>query len=255
MTFVLTMAIAISTGGCHEVIDGGRIMGRHLAAADERFSALPADLFIGYAPYPGAQRILRADELLRISKAQGLDLGPSRPICMSWAMKDPDAALFVTAMQESLGIPGARVEVVETSKQKLPPGKLVFPLGSMSAQTASSAELGLIWRGHVLYDENQRYSIWARVRVSAPIQRVVANTQLKRGEVITASQVRLEQVQGFPVKNPIATQLEDVIGRSPIVTINEGVGVQTSILSTPVHVSQDQIVEVHLDQGKVRFKF
>ena len=55
---------------------GSRILGRDLAIADSRFSALPASLAIGFAPTPGTKRVFSGAELSRIARDEWHLAGP-----------------------------------------------------------------------------------------------------------------------------------------------------------------------------------
>jgi flagella basal body P-ring formation protein FlgA len=49
-------------------IDGDRILGRHLAAADPQFASIIPDAELGYAPRSGVTRLFRIDEQSRIAR-------------------------------------------------------------------------------------------------------------------------------------------------------------------------------------------
>src|SRR5579863_9918852 len=92
MTKFLLLAICTSIAssgsayaGCIPVT-GNRILGRDLALADPRFSALPASLTVGFAPPPGAERIYAAPELQRLARANGITVTGAGDICFELPM-------------------------------------------------------------------------------------------------------------------------------------------------------------------------
>ncbi len=121
---------AISFAGCLPVA-GNRILGRDLARADARFSALPADLTVGFAPSPGASRIYPAAELERIARAHGILLPDPQEICFALTMvqlqEDDAAAAMLRALPAELKVKSQDLKIVELSKAPVPAGRARVP--------------------------------------------------------------------------------------------------------------------------------
>ena len=64
--------------------------------------------------------------------------------------------------------------------------------------TASSGtQQEVLWRGYVRYGTAGDFPVWAKVRITATITRVVAAANIPSGKPIQANQVRLESCRGF----------------------------------------------------------
>ena len=62
---------------------------------------------------------------------------------------------------------------------------------SRIAGRAADSAAGSLWIGSVRYGGNHRFSIWARVKIAVRVERVLALTDLRPGQPITAAQVEL----------------------------------------------------------------
>ena len=101
------------------------------------------------------------------------------------------------------------------SNAPAPEGKLQFPITGLTVASGIDPATPVMWRGYVLYADGRKFALWARVRISATMSRVVATELLSPGEVVQKSQLRLETYEGFPLRNEAARNLEEVIGRVP----------------------------------------
>src|SRR5712691_5941287 len=122
----LWLALTMQAGACHP-IDDVRILGKDLAAADGAFSGLAPDLFVGHAPAPGVQRVMRAVELARFGRAHGLDTGSSAPLCFEWPLAKLEPGQIIAAMRRSPGLASSKIELVEVDRRPAPRGEMVFP--------------------------------------------------------------------------------------------------------------------------------
>jgi flagella basal body P-ring formation protein FlgA len=105
------------------------------------------------------------------------------------------------------------------------------------------------WRGYVAYDSPRRFSVWARVRVSATMPRVIAVEPLPAGKPAGKAQVRLETYDDFPLRNDTARSLEEVIGRIPRRAVRAGLPVLRSDLAEAFQVERGDTVEVTAVSG------
>ena len=238
--FLLTM---LSHPGC-EIVSGGQILGADLSRALPVFAGMPRDTVIGYSPAPGARRILRFPELQRIAAPHGITVPADSEACFQWRMQAITDDAIRAAIRESLNAPTARVEILARSKEPAPEGKLSFPQNGLSAAANTDPATPVTWRGYVLYDSTGRFAVWARVRISATMPRVVATEPLVPGKVIAKDQVRLETSEDFPLRNDTVRTLEEVIGRVPRRAVRMGLPVLRSDLTEAFQVERGETVAV-----------
>src|SRR5205085_5093115 len=120
----------------------------------------------GYAPAPGVRRIISGSELARIAVKNGLAAGDFADVCFERPMHLLQPAELIEAMQKSLSIPNARIEVTDFSHYSVPAGELIFPRSGLTKPDAP-------WSGYIAYAPNRRFTIWVRVKIVAPITRVI----------------------------------------------------------------------------------
>ena len=253
MTAWLFLLITMSHPVC-EFISGEQIFGADLFKAVPAFAAMPRDTVIGYSPAPGARRILQFPELKRLGAQYGIQVPADSQACFEWKVRPITEDAVRKAIRESLQAPEARVEILAMSKAPAPEGKLAFPQSGLSAATNTDPSTPVTWRGYVLYDSARRFSVWARVRVSAAMPRVVAVDPLVAGKPIGKAQVRLETCDDFPLRNDTARSLEEVIGRIPRRTVRAGLSVLRSDLAEAFQVERGDRVEVTAVSGAAQLE-
>jgi flagella basal body P-ring formation protein FlgA len=111
------------------------------------------------------------------------------------------------------------------------------------------------WRGNVIYGDNRRFGVWARVLISAPMPRVVAAEALKKGEAIGASQVRVETADRFPIAGDVAQTMDQVVGRAPMRVVAPGTEIHLAQLMVPPDVNRGEMVEVEVRSGAAHLAF
>lgn len=241
--FLLITLRCATAAGCLPIVSD-RILGRDLALADPRFSALPSTLVLGWTPAPGAKRTFTSDELSRVLKANHLEAGSPEELCFEVPVHDLDATEALARMRQAL--PNADVKIVELSKTPVPPGTLEFPLSALEAAAGGHAETRL-WRGFVRYSETKRAPVWARVTISQTVMAVVAARDLPANTAIEATALRLEKrtvsVQG------LAGRLEEVAGFIPRRAIRSGEPVPLSLLEKAPDVRRGELVTVEVRSG------
>jgi hypothetical protein len=171
----LVAGSGIALGGCIPVT-GNRILGRDLALADPRFSALPANLTIGFTPAPGTKRIYAVPELQLLARANGIAVTSPEAVCFELPMVPLTEENATAAMRRSLPAEAA-LKIVELAHFEVPAGLLEFPVEGLEPPAASNHGVQL-WRGHVRYAETRQASVWARVEVTAQFTAVVADKDL-----------------------------------------------------------------------------
>lgn len=248
--FLLTM---LSHSDC-EIVSGEQIFGADLSRALPVFAAMPRDTVIGYSPAPGARRVLHFPELQRIGVQHGIAVPPDSQACFQWEMQTITDDAIRAAIRESLNAPETRVEILARSKEPAPDGKLIFPQNGLSAATNTNPSTPVTWRGYVLYDSTRRFAVWARVRLSATMPRVVAKEPLNPGKAIRKDQVTLETSEDFPLRNETARGLEEVIGRIPRRAVRAGLPILRSDLSEAFQVERGDTVRVTAVSGAAQLE-
>jgi flagella basal body P-ring formation protein FlgA len=155
-------------------------------------------------------------------------------------------------MREALPFPVTRLEITEISQYPAPRGRIEFKREGLGSPASSDSAAPVIWRGSVVYGENRKFSIWARVIVTATLPRVVAVEALKRGAPIHASQVRAETVEGFPSRGDLAQNTDEVVGKAPWRDIPAETPIRLAGLTQAPDVSRGDTVEVEVRAGAAR---
>ena len=218
------------------------------------FAAMPRDTVIGYSPAPGARRTLQFAELRRIGTQYGVAVPAGAETCFEWKMQSITEDAVKTAIRESLQVPGARVDILAMSKEPAPEGRLLFPQSGLSAATNTDPSTPVTWRGYVLYGSSRRFFVWARVKVSVTMPRVVAIEPLAAGKQVGKEQVRLETCDDFPFRNDAARSLEEVIGRIPRRVVRAGLPVLRSDLAEAFQVERGDTVQVTAVAGAAQLE-
>lgn len=241
-------------GGC-VAIDGARILGKHLAAADSRLSVLPPEQPFGFAPQPGASRTIQPAELMRWARQQGATLPAISPVCVTVETTSLDPTALETAIRQALRLPpSAAISIIDQSRWPVPRGTIEFTAKS-SMPSPSRSENGQLIRGVVRYGNRLTQPIWARVKVEVDQQVVVATESLPPGKPINERSVRLEQYRGFPLPTEFPAQISDVAGWAPRKTIPPGARISRASLTAALVVEKGQTVDVDVVSGAARVKF
>lgn len=249
LAFLFMLLAAPAAGACIPVT-GDRILGRDLARADARFSALPATLTIAYAPSPATQRIFASAELLRIARANGITVTNPDEICFEVPMQPITEEEALLAMRRSLP-PGAALNIVEMQKTGVPAGEIEFPVAGLEP-AAPGAQGVQLWRGFVRYTPTRKAQIWARVSARKTCTPVIASRDLPPNVPISAADLRTE-TRTMPLDNsPIALSVTDVLGYLPRRPIKAGEPIPLAILEQPVRIHRGQPVKVEVRSGRTR---
>jgi flagella basal body P-ring formation protein FlgA len=192
--------------------------------------------------------------LKRIAGQYGVSVPLDSQACFEWKMRPVTEDAVRAAIRESLQAPEARVEVLAMSKEPAPEGKLFFPQNGLSAATNTDPSTPVTWRGYVGYNSTRRFSMWARVRVSATMPRVIAVDSLAAGKPVEKGQVRLETIDDFPLRNDTARSLDEVIGRKPRRAVRAGLPVLRSDLAEAFQVERGDTVEVTAVSGAAQLE-
>lgn len=220
-------------------VDGPKLLAKHLASAIAAFTQVAPDTELGFAPVPGAVRVIRPLELQSMASRVGVAIAPpAEGICLEWTLAPLDSSRVAEAMQKVLP-EGARLEVTEVSKVAVPAGELDFPLKGLNAG---------FWRGQLKYGPAGRMDVWARVRVGIKRTRVLTVTPLKSGEAIRAEQLRVDEFEGEP-DSEFVSSIEDITGRLPKRAFPAGSPIPMRMLQEPAAVQKGEVVRLRAIVG------
>ena len=232
------------------MIANDRILGEDLAKTLPVFmNKIPGDTVIGFSPTPVARRVFKSLELQRIGAPYGVAVDKDTEVCFEWKLQTLTDDSVGAAIRESLQSPGARIDVLAISRNQAPAGKINFPISGLLASTLTGPDTPVTWRGEVLYHGSRTFSVWARVKISSTMTRVVATQLIQPGQTVSPEQVRIETYDDFPLRNDIARNLEDVVGRMPRRAIRMGLPIFRSDLIEPLQVKRGDLVDVTAISG------
>jgi flagella basal body P-ring formation protein FlgA len=249
MTEWLIFAIMMNQSSACYGISGERILGADMAQVLPAFSAMPRDAAIGFSPAPGATRVLLYPELRRIGFKYGVDVPENARACFEWKLSRLKEDVIRAAIRGSLHAPDARVEILTMSQARIPEGKIEFPVTGLSISGGVDPKTPVLWRGYVLYAGSRKFAVWARVRVTSTMTRVVAMEALAPAKAIEKHQVRLETYDDFPLHSDVARDLDEVIARVPRRAIRANLPVMRADLAEPFLVQRGENVEVTVVSG------
>lgn len=242
--WLLFLGMIAPPGSC-EMIANDRIFGEDLAKALPGFAnKVPGDAVLGYSPVPGARRVFKSVELQRIGAPYGVVVAPDAEACFEWSLQPLTNDVVRVAILDALQSPDARIDVLAISGNQAPAGKVTFPISGLLASTLTGPQTPVTWRGEVLYQGSRKFSIWARVKLSATTTRVVATQLILPGQTVTPDQVRIETYDDFPLRNDIARNLDEVVGRMPRRALRTGLPVSRADLIEPFQVQRGDLVDV-----------
>jgi flagella basal body P-ring formation protein FlgA len=247
----MMLLAALLVSGCLAV-EGERIVAADLAGIEPAFARLPAETPLGFAPAPGARRILHRAELDRLGRRYSVDLAPSKEICIERLLEPLRGERLLDAMTRALGCPEAKIELVDFSRYPAPKGEIEFPVSGLSRSPDPATPV--VWRGSVLQGGKRRFRIWVRVRISIPAKRLVAAEDLPAGRPISAAQVRQETFSADPRPAIFAAQPEQAVGRVPRRRIDAGQPVPLGALEAPREVAGGEMVRVEAASGGARIE-
>ncbi len=232
---IFAACLALSPGS-------SQILARDLAPAWPALRALPADTPLATAPMPGVARVFRPLELHQLAVHWHLGQAPGTQLCVAWRLRTLDAQRLLEAMRRSW--PAASIEILEFSRRPAPEGSLVFPRSALRREAGAA-----LWTGWIAYAETRRFEVWARVRITESVSRVVAVADLQAGRPVSPSQVSAVTRQEFPAEGPYARSLAEVLGRWPRRPIPAGAALRTDQLTEPKIVLPGDTVEVEVRNG------
>lgn len=241
-------ALALVAAACVS-ISGAHITAGDLARVVPSFAPPDPAAFVASAPPPGTVRLFHSAELERILTPLNASAGmPPGDICFERPVARLSEAAVLKAMRGAVG-PTAKIELVELSHLAAPAGDIVFPRESLGSSPIA------LWRGFVLYDDDKKFQIWARVKVRVAVTRMIATEALQQGKPIRASQVKLETADGTPGGLVTPSAVEKVEGYIPRRTIPAASPVRTDSLDPPWEIAKGDLVSVTVHSGLAALTF
>jgi flagella basal body P-ring formation protein FlgA len=249
--FPLLLALSGSPPGC-QVIDRDYIVAGDLVATIPAFAQIPADFNLGYLPSSGGARTLRGADLQRIATNRGVASDGLPDVCFQRRTFVPSAEQIRKAMFDSLDVSGAKIEIVSSSQHPVPMGDLVFPREGFQVPHGGGPPQDLLWHGSVRYDEGKTAPVWAKVRITATMTRVVAVKNIPAGKPIQKNQVRLETCEDFPLDETMARNLDDVVNHVPKSLLRALTPIRKTQVERPPDVAKGDVVKVQVIEGAMR---
>jgi flagella basal body P-ring formation protein FlgA len=240
--------LAFLAAACFPVA-GPSITARDLAKAVPAFTPSDPGAAIAYSPAPGVERVMHPAEVRQLATRFNYDGDlPMEDICFERpvAPLSPDAVL--KAMHQTLGAE-AHIEIVEVSRFPAPSGEIVFRREDIGTPPIA------LWHGYMLYDGDKKFPIWARVKITVQVERVVALQDLRPGIPIKASQVALEKLEEFPQHRAAPTSVAQVEGAVPRRFLSANSPIWADAVEAPNDITKGDRVNVTVHSGLARLAF
>lgn len=247
MIALLPLLLAISRPETCRMLEAESVLARDVVATVPAFAQLPPDFLLGYVASSGAPKVLHGADLERIAKNRGVDLRGLPDVCFARKTFVPSESQIREAMNKSLGIPKAKIEVVSSSQREAPSGELVFSRSGLQSPLPGQTEV--MWHGFVHFGESGRFPVSARVRITATVTRVVTTSDLAPGKLIQPSQVRVELTEDSPLDETLARSLDEVAGSLCRASLRAGTVIRKSQIERPSDVMRGEVVRVDVFEG------
>ncbi|HEX4276072.1 MAG TPA: flagellar basal body P-ring formation chaperone FlgA [Bryobacteraceae bacterium] len=233
-------------------VAGPQILGADLVRAVPALKAVPPDLPLAPTPLPGAIRLFPAAELQTLAARFAIREAVLADTCFQVATEPLSRSRITESMIDALKVPGVQIEILETSTEKVPVGRIEFRRESLGNPANPYRSQPVMWRGDIVYAGDRRFAIWARVKVLASVTRVVATENLRAGVPLKAGQVREEVVEAFPLPAERQLPLSQFEGLLPVRSITAGTEMRPADVTRPNDVNRGDLVRVEVHMGAAR---
>jgi len=119
----------------------------------------------------------------------------------------------------------------------------------MQLPQGSGTQREVLWHGYVRYGDNHQFPVWAKVRITANITRVVAVASIPIGKPIQGNQVRLESCEDFPFDETVAATLDEVIGYLSKSSLHAGSVIRRTQIEPAPDVARGDLILVQVFAG------
>ena len=99
-------------------------------------------------------------------------------------------------LADVLDIAGAKIEIRVFQPAPGPGRRTCFPRAGMQLPSGSHPR-ELLWHGYVRYDEDSDFPVWAKVRITANMTRVVAAANISSRQADSEQPGPLGKLRGF----------------------------------------------------------
>jgi flagella basal body P-ring formation protein FlgA len=229
-------------------VTGDQILGSDMARAVPALAKISPNLPLAPSPLPGNARVFYLSELQSLGARISVHIESPREVCFRIATEDLNRDRVLEAMRKALSIPDARIELLETSAGPVPAGVIEFQREDLGAPAAPDQRTPVPWRGRVVYAGSRHFPISSKVRITAPVSRLIAVEALRSGVAIKASQVRAEMVESFPSLNN-SLSIDQIAGMMPFRAVAAGAEIRPDNLTRPNDVNRGDLVHVEVRVG------
>jgi flagella basal body P-ring formation protein FlgA len=254
LILALTLAAVAALGACVPV-SSEKIVAGDLVDAVPLFRELAPETLVGYAPLPGTVRVVSGRELTLIALRHGVVLSDAPDVCIARASRIITQAEMQAALEAALGIPDAKLDVEEFSKQPLPPGRLEFQRSTLSQPPLIAPDSPVIWRGRLVYDQHHSAAVWAKVRITVDRSIFVAAQDIAAGATIRGDEIKAAIVSEFPFSAPTLDSPAEITGKIARRSIRAGQRITAATLEQPKDVVLGDIVHVRVVDGQATLSF
>jgi flagella basal body P-ring formation protein FlgA len=235
------LTTASAAAACLQV-ESEHIRARDLVVIAPELRSLAPDTVFGYAPQPGAIRVISPEELRRFAAANGVQVENAAEMCVAYPIHPLDRTAMAQAMKAFLD-PEVELDIIDFTRVGVPAGRLVFDGKGLVVPAEPSSE-PVLWRGSVLYGDRRAAPVWARVRLTVQRTEVVAARDLQAGHKITTGDIRVDTRDAplskrFGVASPTAVE-----GMLPRRNIAAGLAIRAEWLQAPEVVRRGDQVPV-----------
>jgi flagella basal body P-ring formation protein FlgA len=251
LLFVFGHSVAAQMPAC-KPLEADRILAKDLAAVVPAFDRVPPETLMANTPQPGSQRIFHHAELLSLAQRYSLPIDADASACFERAMEPLDRNRVLDAMRAALQITDAHIELSETSLYLVPRGNIEFGLARLGTPASPDQRAPVLWRGDVIYGDDHRFAIWARVRIIARRNHIVAAENLKTSHPIERSQLHEVTEEGFPTPLKPALSMDQLVGMMPLRPIAAGSVMRPEMISYPNDVNRGDLIEIEVRSGAAR---
>jgi flagella basal body P-ring formation protein FlgA len=250
MILMASVSAALAHADC-VAVSSERILARDVREALPFLQELNPETPIGFSPRPGVQRILSVKELILIAQKHGLVLSGNTisSVCVERLVRPIAPEEMRAALLSAIGVTDVELEVVEFSREPLPPGRLEFRPANLGRPFAENLDNPVAWRGLLHYDAQSSVPVWAKVKVSVGSTLLVAAEDIPAGTVIKTVQVKEVNGRQFPFR-PLAIQSpQAIIGKIARHSISAGQKFAPGALDDPTEIARGDKVRVRVLDG------
>jgi len=251
-TILILIATTVLVHADCITVSAPRIVAGDLGDAVPPFRLLDPAASLGFAPLPGTQRIFTGRQLLLILQRYGVGNDPGMliaDICVERQASPLSSAGMKEALISALGIADADIDLLDFSKQPLPPGHLEFHREDLNRPPVAASDTPVIWRGKLIYDGQRSASVWAKVRVFAERTWFVAAENIAASTVIRADQVGTITGPQFPDLGASLASPDSIVGKVARRGISAHQRFAPSMLGDTPDVQKGARVHVNVMEG------